>query len=170
MVLSQARKSATTVFTRASPLRLSVATWIQSAPPSHPVFKINFNIIFGSVSHCLNVNHLFRGCVLCVFVRFIERTLRENNWVHISKIMPYRISTKFWMHLDLPDTGASLDGCQKWITRSLHDSVAEASRLRTACIAGFGLTPGTGSDCLRPKRRNRHRARRAFLLRVPWSA
>jgi len=34
--------------------------------------------------------------------------------VQISKILPYQISTKFGIHLDLPDTGASLDGCQKW--------------------------------------------------------
>lgn len=105
-------------------------------------------------------------------MHFIERILRGNNSVQISKILPYRILTKFGMHLDQPDTGAPLTAArsESTLTARAHDSVAEASRLRTACIAGFGLTPDTRSDCLCPKRQNRHLARRAFLLQVPRSA
>lgn len=65
--------------------------------------------------------HLFRECILCAFVKFIELILRviTNNYVQISKICPYRISTKFGMRLDVPRTGVALDGRQKWTTNSL---------------------------------------------------
>jgi hypothetical protein len=91
------------------------------------------------------------------FIGFILRVI-TNNYVQISKIRPCRISTTFGMQLDPPRTGVSLEGRQKWMTHSLTAtllvSAVVAGRLRTACVADFGLTPGTSRDCLCLKRQN----------------